>query len=243
MGKGAKMKKVLVSITLIMLFVAACSPQVQATDLPSIISEQATQVSEQLTPAQQAAITTLSQNLGLAADQIKLVSVESQEWPDSCLGISVEGISCAQVVTSGYRLLLEANGKQVEYHTNEDGSIVVPATVALTWNRVGGIAGFCDNLTIYLSGEVQGTNCNTSQIVQKRLADLLSPEQIALMNEWITKYGVVDIDASDPQGVADAMTVKLQLMGKGTEQIASPEVQQILLQFVQELNTKLMEQQ
>jgi hypothetical protein len=39
------------------------------------------------------------------------------------------------------------------------------------------------------------------------------------------------------------MTVKLQLMGKGTEQIASPEVQQILLQFVQELNTKLMEQQ
>jgi len=236
------MKKVLVSITLIMLFVAACAPQVQATDLPPVIGEQATQVSEQLTPAQRAAIEVISQNLGLAASQVKLVSTESVEWPDSCLGISVEGISCAQVVTSGYRLLLEANGNQVEYRTNEDGTVVVPATVALTWNRVGGIAGFCDKLTIYLSGEVQGTNCNTSQIAQKRLTDLLSPEQIALMNEWISKYGIVDIDVSDPQGMADGMSVTLQLMGQGTEQITSPEVQQILLQFVQDLNQKLMEQ-
>lgn len=236
------MKKILVSVTLIMLFVAACAPQVQATDLPSVISEQSTEVSEQLTPAQRAAIEAVSQNLGLAASQVKLVSAESMEWPDSCLGISMEGVSCAQVVTSGFRILLDAGGQQVEYRTNKDGTVIVPATVALTWNRVGGLAGFCDNLTIFLSGEVQGTNCNTSQIVEKRLSELASPEQIALMNEWISTYGLVNIDASDPQGVADGMSIKLQLMGQGTEQINSVQVQQVLLQFVQELNQRLMAQ-
>jgi hypothetical protein len=233
------MKKVLLTISLLILLVAACAPQAQPTELPPEIEEQATQISAELTPAQRAAINAVAQNLDLAADQIKLVSTESVEWPDSCLGIVIEDTSCAQVVTSGFRVLLEANGVEVEYRTNEDGTVVLPATVAVTWKREGGIAGFCDSLTIYLSGEVRGTNCNTSQAVEKRVSELLTPEQIATMNEWIQKYGVVDIDMSDPKGVADAMSVKLQFRGQGTEQI-SPEVQQVLLQFIQDLNLKLM---
>lgn len=236
------MKRVLLSIALTIFLIAACSPQVSATELPPVIEEQATQISADLTPAQRAAVSALMQNLGLAADQIKLISTEAVEWPDSCLGVSMEGISCAQVVTPGFRVLLEVGGKQVEYRTNKDASIVVPATVALTWNRVGGIAGFCDNLTIYLSGEVRGTNCNTSQVVEKRLSELLTPSEIATMNEWISKYGVVNIDVSDPAGAADAMNVKLQLLGTGTGQINSPAIQQILLQFVQALHQKLMGQ-
>lgn len=235
------MKRVLVSITLMILIIGACSPQAQPTDLPPVIEEQATQMGVDLTPAQRAAISALSQNLGLAVDQINLISTEAVDWPDSCLGTSMEEIACAQAITSGFRVLLEADGRQVEYRTNEDGTVILPATVALTWKREGGIAGFCDNLTIYLSGEVQGTNCNTAEAVESRLADLLSPEEIATMNEWISKYGVVEIDASDPQGVADGMTVNLKLLGTGTEQITSPAVQQLLLQFVQQLNQKLYE--
>jgi hypothetical protein len=235
------MKKSLVSISLLLLLLAACAAQAPATELPPDIEEQATQVSSELTPAQRAAVDALSQNLGLAADQIKLVSTESVEWPDSCLGISMEDIACAQVVTSGFRVLLEANGAQIEYRTNEDGTVVLPATVALTWTREGGIAGFCDSLTIYLSGEVRGTNCNTSQVVEKRLSELLTDEQISTLHEWITKYGFIDIDMSDPKGVADGMSVTLQLMGQGTEQL-SPAVQQALLQFIQDLNQKLMAQ-
>jgi hypothetical protein len=152
----------------------------------------------------------------------------------------MEGTSCAQVVTPGFRVTLDVAGKQVEYRTNQDGSVILPATTALTWNRVGGVAGFCDNLTIYLSGEVRATNCNTSDVVEKRLSELATPEQIAMMNDLIATYGLVDIDASDPQGVADAMTVKLQLLGQGTQQLTSPQVQQAILQFVQELQNKLM---
>jgi hypothetical protein len=200
-----------------------------------------TAVPEEVTPAQKTAIEALSRNLGLAADEVKVVSVEAVEWPDACLGITQEDISCAQVVTPGYKIVLEANGKQVEYHTDETGSVVRPATVALTWSRSGGIAGFCDNLTIYLSGEVQATNCKQNgEVMEKSLSDLLTPQEIATMNEWISKYGQVEIDASDPKGAADAMSVKLTMYGTGTQQLTDQALQQVLLQFVQDLNQKLM---
>ncbi len=234
------MKKILVSITLMILILSACSPQAQATGLPPDVEEQATHISTDLTPAQRVAISTLAQNLGITPDKIKLVSTEAVDWPDSCLGVSTEGIACSQIVTSGFRVILEANGKQVEYHTNQDASVIVPATVALTWKRSGGVAGFCDSMTIYLSGEVQATSCKSGDITLKRLSDLVSPEEIATLNEWISKYGVVNIDASDPAGVADRMVVKLKLAGTGTEKSISPQAQQLLLQFVQDLNQKLM---
>ncbi len=234
------MKSVLMCITLMILILSACSPQAQATGLPPDVEEQATHLSTDLTPAQHVAISTLAQNLGITPDKIKLVSTEAVDWPDSCLGVSTEGIACSQVVTSGFRVILVANGKQVEYHTNQDASVIVPATVALTWKRSGGIAGFCDSMTIYLSGEVQATSCKSGDIVEKRLSDLVSPEEIATLNEWISKYGTVNIDASDPAGVADRMVVNLKMIGTGTEKSISSQAQQLLLQFVQDLNQKLM---
>ena len=233
------MRKFLISISLMIILLGACAPQGQPTELPPEILDQATQISEDLTPAQEAAISTVVQNLGVAAEQVKVVSTEPVEWPDSCLGISMEGTECAQVVTPGFRVTLDVAGQEVEYRTNQDASVILPATTALTWNRVGGIAGFCDNLTIYLSGEVRATNCNTAEVVEKRLSELASPEQIAMMNDLISRHGLVDIDASDPEGVADAMTIQLQLLGQGTEQLTSPEVQQTLLQFVQELQNRI----
>lgn len=234
------MRKVLLSIVLNIMIMTACSPQAQPTDAGSEVEEQATRIHVDLTPAQRIAISTVAQNLGVAVEQIKLVSTEAMEWPDGCLGIAAEGVSCAQVITPGFRIILDVAGKQVEYRTNQDGTVIRPATTALTWNRVGGIAGFCDSLTVYLSGEVQATNCNTSEVVEKRLSELASADQMAMLNDWISKFGVVDIDASDPEGVADAMSVKLKLMGQGSEQIIPPEAQQALLQFAQDLSKQLM---
>ena len=234
------MKKVLTSITLFIMLISACSPQGLPTEIPSDVIEEATQISVDLTPAQRAAVSAVVENLGVAVEQVKVVSTEAVDWPDSCLGIPLEGMSCTQVVTPGFRVILDVAGKRVEYRTNQDGTVILPATTALTWSRVGGVAGFCDSLTIYLSGEVRATNCNTSDVVEQRLSEIATPEQIALMNELISTYGQVDIDASDPQGVADAMTIQLQFLGQGTEQIITPQVRQVLLQFAQDLQNKLM---
>jgi len=70
----------------------------------------------------------LAQKLNIPADEITIVSVEAVEWPDGCLGVYVEGIMCIQVITPGYRVVLEANGQVYEYHTNQTGSQVILAT-------------------------------------------------------------------------------------------------------------------
>ncbi len=66
----------------------------------------------------------LVQRLQVDVDTIGLVSVEHVDWPDACMGIETPGVMCAQIITPGYKVVLEAEGKQYEYHTNESGSVV-----------------------------------------------------------------------------------------------------------------------
>lgn len=66
----------------------------------------------------------LMQRLKIDIDTIKLVSAQEIDWPDACLGIQQPDVMCAQVLTTGYKVILEANGKQYEYHTNKSGSTV-----------------------------------------------------------------------------------------------------------------------
>ncbi len=66
----------------------------------------------------------LAQRLQVDIDTIGLVSVEHVYWPDGCMGIYTPGVMCTMIVTPGYKVVLEANGQQYEYHTNESGSAV-----------------------------------------------------------------------------------------------------------------------
>ena len=237
------MKKVSISILLLILIVTACSPRAQATEAPSNDNEQPTptHIPVDLTPAQRAAINALSENLGAPVDQIKLVSTEAVEWPDGCLGIEQEGLACTQVITPGFRVILESNGRQVEYRTNEDGTQIRPATIAMTWKREGGIAGFCDYMTVYLSGEVRASSCKPGKNAETRLIDILSEDEVAKLDEWLSKYGNVTLDASDPVGVADRMVITLSLMGTGTQKTLAASNEEELLNFAQELHQRVQE--
>jgi hypothetical protein len=161
------------------------------------------------------------------------------EWPDGCLGVQEEGLACTQVIIPGFRVILEANGRQMEYRTNEDGTQIRPATIAMTWKREGGIAGFCDSMTVYLSGEVHASSCKGGQYVEKRLIDVLSEDEMARFDEWLSTYGNVNIDASDPKGVADRMVVMLTFIGTGSQPTLSSSEGQELVNFAQELFQRL----
>ncbi len=93
-------------------------------------------VRQELVPADlpQAAINArqkLATRLGLDLDLlIDVISVEGVDWPDSCLGVSSPDVMCAMVITPGYRILLEYDGRQYEYHTNLSGERVVAAKIA-----------------------------------------------------------------------------------------------------------------
>jgi hypothetical protein len=169
-------------------------------------------------PAAQVAAGQLAANLGLQEGEVSVISSSAVEWPDSCLGVALEGISCAYVVTPGYLILLSAQGRLYEYHTDEDAGRIIPGTLALTWKQQGGIAGFCQGLTVYLSGEVYSLDCRAGP--DGRMG-VLTTEERQQLYDWIDGNGVAILDASDPQGVADGMTRLLDLYGSGIQQPSS----------------------
>ncbi len=60
----------------------------------------------------------LAQREGIPLDQISVISVSAVQWPTSALGCPQPGTMYSQIVTPGYRILLEANGVTYEYHTD-----------------------------------------------------------------------------------------------------------------------------
>jgi len=186
-------------------------------------------------PAAQAAIHQLSSNLQLEEAKVALISSSAVEWPDSCLGVALEGVSCAYVVTPGYLIVLLAQGRQYEYHTNEDGRRIVPATLALAWKQQGGIAGFCQGLTVYFSGEVYSLDCRAQ--LDGRMG-LLTQEERTQLYAWIDSLDMTVLDLSDPRGVADGMTRLLDLYGSGSQKPASQE-QQLIFSWAQALYLRL----
>lgn len=61
----------------------------------------------------------LAQRLGVSESQIAVNSVEQNEFPDAALGAPIEDEMSAQVVTSGWRVRLIANGQTYEYRANQ----------------------------------------------------------------------------------------------------------------------------
>ncbi len=55
---------------------------------------------------------------GVDAGSLELVSVEAVEWPDASLGCPEPDMMYAQVVTPGYRIVLDAQGQAIELHTD-----------------------------------------------------------------------------------------------------------------------------
>jgi hypothetical protein len=72
-----------------------------------------------------AAVAHLSDQTGTPPEEIKVVSIEAVNWPDTSLGCPQEGMMYAQVITQGYKIVLEAQGQQYEYHTNEQEHAVL----------------------------------------------------------------------------------------------------------------------
>ena len=66
----------------------------------------------------------LASRLAVPADEIALVEAIGVEWSDSSLGCPQEGMSYLQVITPGYRIVLQANDRSYEYHTNKDAYFV-----------------------------------------------------------------------------------------------------------------------
>jgi hypothetical protein len=67
----------------------------------------------------------LARRLDLSLDAIRLLSVEEVEWPDASLGCPQHRLLYPDVVTPGFRLVLEAEDQTYAYHTDTERLIVL----------------------------------------------------------------------------------------------------------------------
>ncbi len=65
--------------------------------------------------ATEAAIKDLAQRLEIDESAVETVSVEDVEFPDMSLGAAIVDEMSAQMLVSGWRISLEADGKKYEY--------------------------------------------------------------------------------------------------------------------------------
>jgi hypothetical protein len=66
----------------------------------------------------------LSGRLNVSRAQIRVLTTQKVEWSDSSLGCPEPDMSYLMVITPGYRIVLEAQGQEHYYHSNESGHFV-----------------------------------------------------------------------------------------------------------------------
>jgi hypothetical protein len=68
--------------------------------------------------------THLAQVLKIQERKIVILTAYEKEWSNACLGLAEEGEMCAEVITPGYEVTMQAEGKMYVYRTNADGSVM-----------------------------------------------------------------------------------------------------------------------
>lgn len=71
-----------------------------------------------------AARTQLAQDLKIGENKILIMTAYEKDWSDSCLGLGGPAESCAAVITPGYEVTMQAEGKTYVYRTNTEGTSV-----------------------------------------------------------------------------------------------------------------------
>ena len=61
---------------------------------------------------------------GLRADQLRVVKVESVTWSDGSLGCPEPDLMYPQMLMPGFRISIEADGKLLDYHADQRGTVL-----------------------------------------------------------------------------------------------------------------------
>jgi len=110
-GRVEAMNRIHAFLLLVVVAAAGCAP----TDEPPPASP------AQPRPAagpEETARRLVAEVLGIDADEVEIVSVAAREFSDSSLGCPQPGMSYLQVITPGYRVLLEADGRRFDVRTS-----------------------------------------------------------------------------------------------------------------------------
>lgn len=102
-------------ILFIALIFSGCVEQIEKTKYETVLNDS---VVPEYSPVVDLAKKDLSEKLNIPIGDIKLVKEEAVNWPDTSLGYPEKGMNYAQVITSGFRIILKAQDKLYEYHSD-----------------------------------------------------------------------------------------------------------------------------
>lgn len=108
--------------------------------------------------------------------------------------------------------------------------------LALTWHRKGGIAGFCDDFSAYVTGLTQGSSCRPQ--TNAKLKDRhMSMSELEQLYSWLDQYTPFTFHHDDGMA-ADSMAIDLDFKGRG-KSVANDATQQQIVSFAERLYTAL----
>jgi hypothetical protein len=112
----------LTTLTLAAMLLAACAPMAGDPASTEAAAVKVTEAGDTPPAFTQKLRVELAQQLGIDVAQITLKEASEVMWPDSCLGVEVEGMMCLEVITPGYLIIFATPLGDYEYHTDKDGT-------------------------------------------------------------------------------------------------------------------------
>ncbi len=103
--------------------------------------------------------------------------------------------------------------------------------LVLVWHREGGVAGFCDDLSVYATGIAYGSNCS-GKLFRGLGSRRLAADELAELYARVDALAPFQETQKDP-AAADAMTVSLLFTGRGAA-AATDDEKAALNQFASE---------
>lgn len=221
----------LITMTIIL---SACSSSLTGSETPT---------SEPSENPIKAPVAFLAHEINQPVDEISLISSEKVEWNNSCLGASEPGEVCAEVITPGYRIVLDTPKGLYEIHTDLSGKSfrIVPTgkatadNLAVVWERSGGIAGICQRLTITINQSYSIEDCRNHQLIS---GGNLNQDQWSQIQKWLERFISFNWHSNPPQGSADMFTDGLTFNGKGST-TPSQNDEENIAQYLSDLSTEL----
>ncbi len=225
-------KSMIAPLLLLALLLAGCTGAAPNVELPTALPSLPSLPPDAALQAQ----TALSDMLGVKVTDVQILSTEQVDWPDACLGLPQSGQACAQVVTPGWKIVLQANGQQYTYRTSADGQIIrlespqVTPTPGdeLTPTPAGGSAA----IQVYLvaledngqTGQLIGCGDSLVPVEQSAQAGAAEPEAalqalLAIKDQYYGQSGLYnalyqsDLQVENVQ-VDDAGQATIQLTGQ-----------------------------
>ena len=91
---------------------------------------------------------------------------------------------------------------------------VFPNGLILAWHREGGLAGFCDDVSVYVTGQVYAASCKGGQ-PRDLGTSRLTADQLKQVLAWGDKLKGFEINQADP-ATTDKMIIRMVFAGAGT---------------------------